>query len=607
MVSRTVAVAVIAVAFAGGLTAAPQEQPGQKPPQASFRSRITIVPIDVRAVDRNGKPITDLRQADFTITEDGVAQAITHFSTLSLTPDAAAAEASPELRRAAATAADLKPQNRRVFLIVLGRAPQRMRGPSKELPALLSFLKTRLLPQDQVAVMAFNRGTDFTTNHAAVVAVAERYRDRHEKIETMLERPSTTIRAVYGSTALTPDVQAEIDGVFGHVAGLRPRAIAPGQARDAAQISADVRRTAEDLLRAEALTDRTGDFASLPDARATDTAARIDLSFEQYVASQVVLNQDLGNLYAGIDYLRYLEGEKHLVFVTPTGLSLPRLENDKTLASIASDARVALDIIYVGGAEAAPLPRYPEGPPPPGKGRTLIAPVLPSASAVFANTFKVSGMRLMSEMTGGQMTAFQSGDYAFRRLDEATRFQYLLGYSPSNNAPSGAFRRIQVKVNRPGATVLYRQGYYATPQVVPLDRRQFITINRLTAAGTYEGSIEDIKVTLKPPIVQGPPAAREILVEGMLQSDKIRFDRAGELYEASIDVGIYAGDAKQHVIGETLKKIDLKLKEQTYLAFLKEGGAFNARIPVKGEPKYVKAIVYDYGADRLGSAIMRIK
>jgi len=277
--SRAAAVTVLAMVCAGRfLGAVPQERAGQQPPQASFRSRITIVPLDVRVLDRNRKPITDLTQADFTITEDGVVQTISHFSAQSLTADASSAETSPGLRQPAVTASDLKPQNRRVFLIVLGRAPLRMRGPSKELPALLAFLKTRLLPQDQVAVMAFNRGTDFTTNHAAVAAVVERYRDRHEQIETMLERPSTTIRAVYGSMALTPDVQKEIDAVFASVERLRPRAIAPGQARDAGQINADVRRTGEDLLRAETLRDRTGDFTSLPDARATNRAASIDLS-----------------------------------------------------------------------------------------------------------------------------------------------------------------------------------------------------------------------------------------------------------------------------------------------------------------------------------------
>jgi VWFA-related protein len=465
-------------------------------------------------------------------------------------------------------------------------------------------LKTRLLPQDQVAVMAYNRGTDFTTDQAAIVQVVEQYRDRHEKIETMLERPTVAIPGHvrrHGDCAGRPDrnrcrVQRQ--------PRLRPRSITPGQGQDAPQIGTDLRRTAEDLLRAEELKSRTGDFASLPDSRATATAERLDLSFEEYVARQDALGQDLGSLYAGINYLRYLDGEKHLIFMTNKGLLLPRMENDKNLASVASDGRVALHIVYTGGAEGAPAPSYPQIP---FQRQSLNASPLPSVSTVFGNTFTISAMRLVSEMTGGQLTAFQSGDYAFRRLDESTRFQYLLGYAPSNPTPNGAFKRIQLKVNRPGATVLYRQGYYATPQLVPLDRRQFLTINRLTTAAAYDDDIRDITVALKPPVVQGPATAREIVVEGTLQSDRIKFERAGDLYVASIDVGIYAGDGKRNVIGETVKKIDLKLREQTRLTFLKEGGAFNARITVKGEPKYVKAIVYDYGSDLLGSAVVNIK
>ncbi len=571
----------------------------QQAPQASFRSRITIVPVDVRVLDRNGKPITDLTQGDFTILEDGRQQVIQHFSTEALIADVTAAGSAPELRRAATTASDLKPQSRRIFLIVLGRG--RMKGPSKELPALLTFLNARLLPQDQVAVMAYNRGTDFTTDHQMLRTLIERYGERHEKIETMLEEQFRGLRAVYGSSMLPAFIQKEVDGVFAGVPGLRPRSIATGQPPDATQIQSDVRRTTDDLQRAELLNSRTGDLASMPDPGATRTAESLDMSFDEYVAAQVGLNQDVGKLYAGIDYLRYLDGEKHLVFLTPNGVSLPRLENNKTLAAVAGDARVALDIIYIGGAIGAPAPRFTT------PGNRIVMPMLAPPAQVFGQTFAVSDLRTMAEMTGGQMTAYQSADSFFRRLDDATRFQYLLGYSPTNTAANGAFRRIQIRVNRPGATVLYRQGYYATPQIVPLDRRQFITMNRLTAAGTYQGEIADIKVTLKPPVLQGTATARELLVEGRLQSEKIKFERDGELYVASLDVGIYSGDAKEHVIGETLRKIDLKLKEQTYLTFLKEGGAFNARIPISGEPKYVKAIVYDYAADLLGSAVATVK
>lgn len=42
---------------------------------------VTMVPIDVRAFDRCGKPVTDLAAGDFEIFEDGVPQRIAHFST----------------------------------------------------------------------------------------------------------------------------------------------------------------------------------------------------------------------------------------------------------------------------------------------------------------------------------------------------------------------------------------------------------------------------------------------------------------------------------------------------------------------------------------------
>lgn len=594
MLRARAALAAAAISLLGTHVAEGQQQP----PQASFRSRITIVPLDVRVLDRSGKPVTDLKQEDFTIVEDDAPQTIRYFSTQSLSTETPEPGGQPDFRKAA-TAEDLTPQNRRVFLILLGRG--RMMGPSKELPALLEFLQKRLLPQDQVALFAFNRGTDFTTNHEAVRTVVERYRDRHERIETLLEEYFYDLRAEYGSKDIPAFIQTEINGIFAGATGLRPRSIAPGQGSDARQIDEDVRRTADDLRRAEILKGRTGEFAGLPDPGATSTAERLDVSFEEYIARQVELNHDLSNLYAGIDYLRYLEGEKHLVFVTPKGIALPRLDNNKTLAAAASDGRVALDIIYIGGAVGAPRPRFV------GPGNQIVMSPLPSPAAVFGQSFTMSDMRLMSDMTGGQMTAFQSADRAFTRLDQSTRFQYLLGYSPSNSTTNGAFRRIVVKVKRPGTTVLYRQGYYATPQVVPMDRRQFITFNRLTAAGRYEGVIQDIEVTVNPPTPRGEGAARELLVEGRIHSSRIKFVQADGAYMASLDIGVYAGDGKEQVVGEVLRKVDLKLKEDAYRTFMKQGATFDVRLPLKGDPKYVKVVVYDYAADLLGTAVTRLK
>ena len=582
---------VALVAASAALAAGQQTQP------PSFRSRITIVPVDVRVLDRDGQPITDLAQGDFSITENGVPQAIRFFLPQAFAARPEVRDGPLELRKAHA-ADDLAPQDRRIFLIVLGRG--HMTGPSKELPALEAFLRTRLFPQDRVAVLAYNRGTDFTTDHEAVRAVIQRYRERHERIETQLVEHLRGLGGLYGSKQIPAFLQSDIDAVFAGSAALRPRAIAPGQISDQRQIASDLRRTADDLQRAELLSNRTGDFLSLPDSGATNTANLVEVSFDEYISQQVEMLHDVSNLYAGIDYLRYLEGEKHLVFLTPAGVAMPRFENDRTLAAIASDARVALDIIYVGGAPVGPQPRVTLD-------DKVVAPVLPTTASIFLQTATVQDLRAMAEMTGGQLTAFRSAEHAFERLDQSTRFQYLLGYSPSSATMDGAFRKIAIAVKRPGATVVYRQGYFATPERVPLDRRQFITFNRLSAAARYEGRIEDIEITLGPPALGEGARNRELLVTGTIRSARIKFAEAGGIYRASLDIGVYAGSGKQETVGELLRRVDLELKEPTYRAFATQGASFDVRVPLKARPRYVKVIVYDYAADLLGSATASIK
>ena len=294
-------------------------------------------------------------------------------------------------------------------------------------------------------------------------------------------------------------------------------------------------------------------------------------------------------------------GRSTWCFSLESGVALPRLENDKTLAAAASDARVAIDIIYVGGPPEAPPPRVTQD----GK---LVVQMLPSTADIFRQTATVSDMRVISDMTGGQMTAFRSADYAFSHLDQATRLpQYLLGYSPSNATIDGAFRRIEVRVKRTGATVLSRQGHYSTPQLVPLDRRQFITFNRMTAAGRYQGTIEDIKLTLNPPTLEGDGATLSLLVEGNIRSPRIHFIETNGIHAASLDIAVYAGNAKEQAVGEIQRRVDLKLKEDVYRAFGAQGASFDIRLPLRERPKYVKVIVYDYGADLLGSATATLK
>ena len=161
--------------------------------------------MDVRVLDRNGKPVTDLKQEDFTVLEDGAPQDIRHFSARGLVPMPVPAETKPAVRTRRSS--PLQEQSARIFLIVLGRG--RLQYPSKGVDAMIHFVRNRLLPQDQVAVLAFNRATDFTTDRARILEVLERFRRRHEDIEAMFKQQMGGLAGVYGS--LEPSAQLQRD------------------------------------------------------------------------------------------------------------------------------------------------------------------------------------------------------------------------------------------------------------------------------------------------------------------------------------------------------------------------------------------------------------
>jgi Mg-chelatase subunit ChlD len=68
----------------------------------------------------------------------------------------------------------------------------------------------------------------------------------------------------------------------------------------------------------------------------------------------------------------------------------------------------------------------------------------------------------LSDRTGGvyyEANLLDDLSKAFEHIAEELRHQYTLGYSPSNTQSEDHYRRIRVKVNRPGAHVRTRPGY----------------------------------------------------------------------------------------------------------------------------------------------------
>jgi len=72
-------------------------------------------------------------------------------------------------------------------------------------------------------------------------------------------------------------------------------------------------------------------------------------------------------------------------------------------------------------------------------------------------------MRELAESTGGALMPVQDLRGPFHRAMEDARTHYELTYSPAKTENDGRFRKIEVKVSRPGVRVFARSGYYALP------------------------------------------------------------------------------------------------------------------------------------------------
>lgn len=85
-----------------------------------------------------------------------------------------------------------------------------------------------------------------------------------------------------------------------------------------------------------------------------------EMSFDEFAATAATTYLDMQNVFTCIEYLRYMEGTKHLLFFTGDGLFFPkgRATYDEGLAAVANDARVAIDTFQTGGLYLAPaIPR----------------------------------------------------------------------------------------------------------------------------------------------------------------------------------------------------------------------------------------------------------
>jgi len=404
MTQRILAAFVFACAGAvaiGAQQPAPQPPPPttQATPPPTFRVEVNYVEVDAIVTDATGKPVSDLTAADFEVLEDGKPQKISAFSQVNIPIE----RADRPLFAAAPIERDVQSNQQadgRVYLIVLDDLHiNPLRTPRAKAVAR-AFLERHFAANDVAAVVFTSGradGQEFTNNRRLLLNAVDRFMGQKMRSSTLSRLEQYRNTQGMRSSGERVDDPTLAERAFHDRNGLE-------SIRNLAEFMSGIRgRRKAMLLISEGI---------------------------DYDINDVFTNRDASTI---IDASRDAIGAA----------------TRANVAIYSVDPRGVTSL----GDEGIEVDSFPVNDPDAG-----------ISSQDMMNELRLSqdSLRTLSDETGG-FAAVNRNDFsgAFDRIVRENSSYYVLGYYPANERRDGRFRKIEVRVKRPGLQVRSRKGYQA--------------------------------------------------------------------------------------------------------------------------------------------------
>jgi VWFA-related protein len=397
----------------------------QEPPP-TFKREVEVVTVDVVVTDKAGNPVTGLAREDFTVLDEGEPQALVNFDVVTPpTDEPEAPSAAPvETPRVATNTAPRLPG--RTFVVVFDNINMSPLNTQRAKAAVMAFLEKGLHDGDRVMIAATAGGAWWTTTMPGgredLVAILQGLEGR--RFVTSAYDRMTDFEAMrvyqYSDHLISRRIQERFEryGVKTDV-------------KDARQIEA------EDI----AIRGRIDPFV---DNKAAET----------YLAARTRNRSTFGSIERVMKPLADTRDRKAVLLVSEGFVYDPTEPGYRLVVEAARRANAALYFIDTRGLDDLPgfySAQFGE--------RIDEKNVL---SAIADMTQESEGAVSLARDTGG-FTVAKTNDLetGIVRIGRESRSYYLLGYVPGNIPRDGRFRKIEVRVRRPGVVVRARRGYYA--------------------------------------------------------------------------------------------------------------------------------------------------
>ena len=378
-------------------------QPAQTPEPVqgpTFRTGVDLVAIDVAVVDRNGRPVEDLRAPDFAVKIDGEVRRVVSAELIKVDVEAAKRQVADKSETFYTS--NLTPPNGRQIILAVDQINIRP-GSLRPIMAAAQRFVDRLSPLDQIAFITYPEP-------------GPRVSFTNDKLRLKL-----AMQGLIGNQPRTTAGQYNI-GVS--------EAVAIEEKRDQLTLAAVMNR----------------------ECRSTDPMQRAqcerDIISE---SSQIARNiredadQSMIGLRNILERLSYIDGPKSLILISE-GLAIEDTSELRSIVQLAGMARTSINVMLID------LQR----------GDVTIAEQPPTE--LQDRRIQVTGLEALATMSRGSLFHIAgTGEPIFDRLASEISAMYILGVEQRPSDSKGERHRIDVEVRRQNVTIRSRQAFVTSP------------------------------------------------------------------------------------------------------------------------------------------------
>jgi VWFA-related protein len=547
MTSRIPVAILIASVGAAGLAAqqaAPEPPTPQSSGEVTFRVEVNYVEVDAVVTDAAGTIVTDLTQADFEVLEDGRPQKVTAFSLVNLPIE----RAVRPLFAGGPIESDVRANTTaegRIYLLVLDDLHTNFTSTARVRQFLRAFLENNFGTNDLAAVVytggRSTAGQEFTNNRRLLLEAVDRFSGRRLRSEALELQDELGRRADIGSER---DLKL-LDPLEAERA-YQARSMLT-QLRDLAAFMEGIRgRRKSILLISEGISYNIYDPF-------TNTSAGIILQ----QASDAIAAATRGNvaIYA----------------IDPRGLSA-----------------------FEEAIESAGTP-------------SGVTPSQFSFIGQLESSLRLSqqSLQVLADQTGG-FAAINRNDFAgaFERVVRENSSYYVIGYYPTNDRRDGRFRRIEVRVKRPGLQVRARRGYVAPRGRAPNTRPPANATAFDVLLGSAMNSpvpLTGVPLSLSAAPFKGTAPNASVALTLEMRADGFRFTEKGSTFLDRVQVAFSAVDPGGTIRPGSKHVLGMEMSAATVALARERGFRVVSEIALPPGRYQLRASAAEEGASRTGS------